>query len=157
MSSTVPRAARIPVNLLPGIPAQPAPQPRLVLAVVGAKGRSQRVYIECPDWCTVDHSKRIAHLDDVTHYSDGDFLQISTLTDEDTSLWDLTLNVTADPVADDPRLREAHILLDVGGGETAHLDPSMAESLADDLIAFASQLRHKARQVTLFNRKQAQR
>ncbi|MEE1818477.1 hypothetical protein PUR59_26090 [Streptomyces sp. SP18ES09] len=157
MSNTVSRAARIPVNLLPGIPAQPAPQPRLVPAVVGPKGRAQRIYIECPEWCTVDHGKRTAHLDDITHYSDGDYLQISTFTDEDTSLWDLTLNVTADPVADDPRMREAHIGLDVGGGEVARLDPSMAEELADDLIAFASQLRHKARQVALFNRKQAQR
>ncbi|APE23012.1 MULTISPECIES: DUF6907 domain-containing protein [Streptomyces] len=157
MSNTVQRAARIPVNLLPGIPAQPAPQPRLVPTLVGAKGRAQRVYIECPEWCTVDHSKRIAHLDDVTHYSDGDVLQVSTFTDEDTSLWDLTLNISADPSATDLRLREAHLVVDVGGGETAHLNPSMADELADDLIAFASQLRHKARQVALFNRKQAQR
>ncbi|MGY3845263.1 DUF6907 domain-containing protein [Streptomyces hydrogenans] len=156
MSNTVQRAAHNLPGLLSGIPAQPASPVRLVPAVVGAKGRTQRVYIECPDWCTVDHSKRIDFLDDITHYSAADTLQISTFTDEDTSLWDMALQITADPVAEDRRMREAHLLVDVGGGEQAHLTPEMADELADDLIAFASQLRHKARQVAAVTRKAAQ-
>lgn len=157
MSNTVQRAARIPVNLLPGIPAQPAPQPRIVPAVVGRGGRSMQVYIECPEWCTNDHSTGNVELEDITHYSMSDVAQVPTFFNADTSHTDLTLTVSSDPTSCDPRCREAHLLVDTGTDEEARLTPEMAEELADDLIAFASQLRHKARQVAAFNRKQARR
>ena len=130
---------------------------RLVPAVVGKKGRAQRIYIECPDWCTTDHSSGNVDLEDITHYSGGDVVEVETFAYGDTSHSELSCMISADPSSDDLRIREAHLLVDTGTSEDARLTPEMAESLADDLIAFASQLRHKARQVALFNRKQARR
>jgi hypothetical protein len=158
MSNTVSRGAHIPtVNLLPGIPAQPVAPVRLVPAVVGKAGTQQRIFVECPDFCGVDHTKGYVELEDITHYSASDVAQVSTFFDETTSHTDLTATIASDPTASDPRLREAHLLVDTGTFDEARLTPAMAEELADDLIAFASQLRHKARQVAAFNRKQARR
>lgn len=166
MSNTVQRAAHIqPVNLLSGIPTQPdrnsAPATstpvRLVPAIIGRKGRTVQVYIECPEWCTVDHSTGNVQLEDITHYSTADVAQVPTFFSADTSHTDLTLSISSDPTSSDPRCREAHLLVDTCTDEEARLTPELAEALADDLIAFASQLRHKARQVAAFNRKQAQR
>ncbi|MFC7973916.1 DUF6907 domain-containing protein [Streptomyces cinereoruber] len=137
--------------------AQPVPPVRLVPAVVGVKGREQRVYIECADWCVVDHTRGYNLLEDIAHYSDGDLVQVESFAYGDKAHSELSCMISADPSADDSRIREAHLLVDTGSSEDARLTPEMAESLADDLIAFASQLRHKARQVSAFNRKQARR
>ncbi|MFE5629944.1 DUF6907 domain-containing protein [Streptomyces sp. NPDC056543] len=159
MSNTVSSSVKhLPTSFLPGIPAQPTgeqsvqatAQTRLVPAVVGVKGRTQRIHVECPIWCVVDHS-RIVTLDEVTHYSSSDVVQVPTFLHEDTSHSDLSLSISVDPDSPDPREREAHILVDNGTFEEARLTPQLAEELADDLIAFASQLRHRAREAARFN------
>ncbi|MCX4824863.1 hypothetical protein OG883_34425 [Streptomyces sp. NBC_01142] len=125
---------------------------RLVPAKVGPSGRAQVVYIECPEWCVVDHSDREGCLEDVMHYSDADVLQVLTLTDDDTAHSEIYATIASDPAASDRRLRAAHIVINDGASTDAYVTPDMAEELADDLVAFAARLRHKARTVRLFNR-----
>lgn len=153
-------------GLLPGIPVQPSAgqaadsasssRPRLVPARVGPVDRVQTIWIECPDWCDVDHTDRQGCLEDITHYSGCDVVQVSTMTDDIYSHSELYANISSDPTASDQRLRAAHILINDGGPNDAHLTPEMAEELADDLIAFAAQIRHKARQVRQFNQAEGQ-
>lgn len=153
--TVIERHSILPLNLDPQYMADRKLM-RLVPAKVGSAGRTQTVYIECPTWCAVDHADRVGFLEDVVHYSDCDIVQIPTLSDDDFAHSELMVNVSLDPSAADPRLREAHILINDAASTDAHLTPTMAEELADDLIAFAAQLRHKARQVRLFNRVEAQ-
>ncbi|MFE3659084.1 DUF6907 domain-containing protein [Streptomyces sp. NPDC059165] len=164
-ATSVPASFRPSGGLLPGVPAQPSPveppaavppRSRLVPAKVGPAGRAQVVHVDCPDWCVIDHMERVGSLDDLMHWSDFDIVQILTLTDDDTAHSELMVNVSQDPTASDPRLRTAHMTLNNSGNAMdAYLTPDMAEELADDLIAFAAQLRHKARQVRLYNQAQA--
>ncbi|SDN81220.1 DUF6907 domain-containing protein [Streptomyces wuyuanensis] len=153
-------------GLLPGIPAQPSPeqaadaisaQTRLVPAKVGQSGRVQTVYIECPTWCVVDHADRVNYLEDVMHYSDFDVVQVATRTDDDLAHSAMMLNISSDPAAREPWRRSAHLVVNTtGSASDAYLTPALAEELADDLIAFAAQLRHKARQVRLLNQAEGQ-
>ncbi|WP_406306294.1 hypothetical protein OHA61_34275 [Streptomyces sp. NBC_00885] len=124
---------------------------RLVPAKVGRPGHIQTIHIECPEWCVMDHEDRVGHLDDVMHYSDFDVVTVLTLTDDETAHSELMLNVSSDPSASDPRLRAAHLVINDGASTDAYLTPDMADELADDLIAFAAQLRNKARTVCLYN------
>lgn len=152
MSDTVPTIVKpsgayvVPSSdLLNGIPSQPAARPRLVPARVGSSGCAQTVHIEDPTWCVVDHMDRVGCLEDVVHYSGFDIVEILTLLDDDSTHSELMVNISSDPTASDPRLREAHILINDATATDAHLTADMAEELADNLIAFAAQIRHKAR------------
>lgn len=138
--------------------AQPAPtQPRLVPAKVGQNGRVQTVYIECPSWCVVDHADRVNYLEDVMHYSDFDVVQVATLTDDDTAHSEVMVNISADPTARDSWRRSAHLVVNTNGSPSdAYLTPTMADDLADEMIAFAAQLRHKARLVRQLNAAEGQ-
>lgn len=169
MSKTVPSPVKpsgVPVPypsaaMLPGIPKQrkaDAPavasseQTRLVAATIGRFDRVQTVWIECPTWCVVDHSGREGCLEDVMHYSDAGIVQVSTMTDDVTAHSEMYVNVSVDPTAADPRLRAAHLVVNDGARDDAYLTPDMADELADDLIAFAAQIRAKARLVRLHNK-----
>lgn len=149
---------------LPGIPKQPtakavadsikasSEQVRLVPATIGRFDRVQTVWIECPTWCVVDHSGREGCLEDVMHYSDAGVVQVLTMTDDVTSHSEMYVNVSLDPSASDSRLRAAHLVVNDGGRDDAYLTPDMADELADDLVAFAAQIRGKARLVRLYNK-----
>lgn len=147
---------------LPSIPAQPTtgersqtraqvfpstrPGYRLVPALIGTFTRNQMAWIECPSWCTEDHMAEPSALEDITHYADSDMLEIPTFSDPETAAYVLYARLEADPAATDPRVRETHVLLwEDASPMEARLTPQMAEGLADELIAFASQLRHLAR------------
>jgi hypothetical protein len=147
---------------LPGIPAQPTaadqsqgvaqllpaaePGYRLVPALVGTFTRHQVAYIECPTWCTEDHTAEPSALEDITHYADSDAVEIPSFTDPTTSAYMLYARLEADPVSSDPRVRDTHVLLwEDASAMEARLTPDMTESLADDLVAFAAQLRQLAR------------
>jgi hypothetical protein len=128
----------------------PLPTPRPGYRFAPAKvGRSEATsiiaLIECPVWCAEDHVDEpqravedIMHTSRPAHVSTTSFLQRGTVSE-------LYASVQADPVADDPRLKAAHVVVDDGGNENAYLTPEMAEGLADEMIGFASELRHLAR------------
>jgi len=147
---------------LPSIPAQPTsgersqgaaqvfpstrPGYRLVPALIGTFARNQLAWIECPSWCTEPHASEPSALEDITHYADSDMLEIPTFSDPESAAYVLYVRLEADPVASDPRVRETHVLLwEDASPMEARLTPEMAEDLADEMIAFASQLRHLAR------------
>jgi hypothetical protein len=58
--------------------------------------------------------------------------------------------IKSDPAAEDARMRKAHIMVD-DEREQAFLTPEMAEQFADELIGYASEVRHLARTARLHN------
>lgn len=146
---------------LPSIPTQPQPaeasplQPgyRLVPAKIGrTNATSVIVWIQCPTWCTEDHvAEGQVAVEDITHYSDASSVSTCSFVKRGI-VHDLYASVQADPAANDPRLKAAHVVVDDGGAEMAHLTPEMTEKLADELIGFASELRHLARTARQANR-----
>ncbi|MCX4592353.1 hypothetical protein OG819_22250 [Streptomyces sp. NBC_01549] len=125
---------------------------QLVPAKVGRRNATSAiVYIECPTWCVVDHvGEPEVSVEDITH-STNDTSIVTHSLDSRGIVHVLMAMLKTDPTAEDTRLREAHIVLD---DETnfACLTPEMAEKLADDVIGFASELRHMARTARLHNR-----
>ncbi|MGW0764638.1 DUF6907 domain-containing protein [Streptomyces sp. NPDC002676] len=159
-----------PVAALPAIPQQPtaadqslnnvhpfpaiAPGYRLApVKVEHTSGTSTIVYIECPTWCDEDHVvESVRAVEDVMHRTGGVNVYVPTF---GYGAYPVQLHawIESDPVAKDPSFKAAHIAVsDVTGDEGAHITPEMAEKLADDLIGFASELRHLARTARLANR-----
>ncbi|MEV7387584.1 hypothetical protein [Streptomyces sp. NPDC091215] len=106
---------------------------------------AQTVWIECPDWCTEEHhiTAQLA-IEDILHASDTEHLGIHTL-EHPGLAFELYAQIKSDPATTDPRTRQAHIVVDDGGGEDAFLTPDMADDLADQLVAFAAKVRQLSR------------
>lgn len=138
-------AISTPANVYP-LP-EPKPGHRFVPAKVDAtNATSVIVLIEDPTWCTEDHvDEPVRDLADIMHRGDTASVNVPTF---GYGAYPVQLHawLEADPVAADPAFRAAHVTVqDVGGNEYAHLTPDMAEKLADEVIGFASELRHQAR------------
>ncbi|MER5461639.1 hypothetical protein ABT010_13315 [Streptomyces sp. NPDC002668] len=143
----------VPVQTRP-VAATPVTH-RIVPALVGHAARAQAIYIPCPEWCVVDHLDPMTCFDDIVHYSDADSVTVLTLTDDVTAHSELSLNISSDPTARDPRLRSAHLVVNDAASVDAYLTPDMAEELADDLITFAVKMRTAARTARQANQSQA--
>ncbi|WP_330347518.1 DUF6907 domain-containing protein [Streptomyces sp. NBC_00582] len=120
---------------------------RLVPAKIGrTNGTSVTVWIQCPTWCTEDHvDEPVRDVEDLAHYSATAGVSVYSFTNAG-AVHELFAGIQSDPTASDARLRGAHISIeDRGGNDYAQLTPEMAEHLADELIGFASELRHLAR------------
>lgn len=138
-------AISTPSNLYP-LPA-PRPGHRFVPAKVGAtNATSVIVLIEDPVWCTEDHvDEPVRDLSDIMHRGAVASVLVPTF---GPGKYPIQMHawVEADPVAKEPEFRAAHVTLqDAGGNSYSHLTPAMAERLADEVIGFASELRHQAR------------
>ncbi|MES9523123.1 DUF6907 domain-containing protein [Streptomyces capoamus] len=134
--------------------SQPALQPgyRLAPVKVETGAVSTIAYLPCPTWCDEDHViESVRAVEDVMHRNGGANVYVPTF---GYGAYPVQLHawIEADPVAQNPNFRAAHISVsDVTGDEGAHITPEMAEKLADDLIGFASELRHMARTVRQAN------
>jgi hypothetical protein len=141
------------------VAAFPALKPGFHLAplAVGAPGDSQQVvYIECPDWCTDDHVENFVHfLEDVDHKGDEFSVAIPSFWNDSTAAYQLTAALSSDPLSSDPHMRDAHIVMGDSGSVDAYMTPDAADSVADDLIKMASQLRAAARTARLHNQFEA--
>lgn len=132
----------------------PSPKPghRFVPAKVGATNATSIIcLIECPTFCGEDHvAESVRNVEDVTHVSAAPGVSIGSFLQRGPhhQLW---ATVQTDPVAADPRLSSAHVVVEDQDGDFAYLTPEMAEAYADDLIGFASELRHLARTASLHN------
>ncbi|MFI9174872.1 DUF6907 domain-containing protein [Streptomyces lincolnensis] len=115
--------------------------------MIGWPGRQMTALIECPAFCHVDHVKDWVHaLEDLDHYSDFEGWSTDSILQPGDEVISLTTRVHADPIAENPAMRQAHVVLDNGNaGETCYLTPEMAEARADELIALAADLRNNAR------------
>ncbi|MFF7973853.1 DUF6907 domain-containing protein [Streptomyces sp. NPDC007905] len=144
------------IAALAGIPQQPTAadqsQPtvpagfRLAPVKVETGSVSTIAYLPCPTWCDEDHViESVRAVEDVMHRQGGANVYVPTF---GYGAYPVQLHawIEADPVATNPDFRAAHISVsDKTGDEGAHITPDMAEKLADDLIGFASELRHMAR------------
>ncbi|QKZ22054.1 DUF6907 domain-containing protein [Streptomyces chartreusis] len=128
------------------------PGHRLVPALIGNRKSAQVAYIECPNWCGDDHVTGPAALEDITHTSRSEDVHISSFLRRDDALL-MFATIEQDPAAKNPLLRAAHVAVE-DGDAPHYFTPDMAEALADDLIGFASQLRHLARTARLHNTSQ---
>ncbi|TXS42919.1 hypothetical protein EAO77_35430 [Streptomyces sp. t39] len=117
---------------------------RLVPALFGPADRPQTAFIECPAWCAADHMDRMEHFDDIDHYSERvNVAHVHSFTLD----WDhseLESFISADPAANDERIRQTHIRFGDGSGEDAYLTADDADQLADEFIRFAARLRDQA-------------
>ncbi|MEU9323228.1 hypothetical protein AB0D91_05350 [Streptomyces canus] len=129
------------------------PGHRLVAALIGNQKSAHVAPVECPTWCVEDHLAAPTMFEDVTHTSASEDVGISSFLKPDGSLLMYAM-LQADPASSDERLRQAHIGIETGDMPEYHT-PDMAERFADDLIAFASQLRNLARTARLHNQAEA--
>ncbi|MEV7001139.1 hypothetical protein AB0N62_26085 [Streptomyces sp. NPDC093982] len=128
------------------------PGHRLVPALIGNRQASQVAYIECPNWCNDDHTAGPTALEDITHTSASEDVAIASFLKRGADLL-MFATVEQDPSARNPLLRAAHVAVD-NGDMPNYFTPEMAEAFADDLIGFASQVRHLARTARLHNASQ---
>jgi hypothetical protein len=129
----------------------PATRPgyRLVPALIGTRKSAHVAYVECPTWCVEDHLAEPTMFEDITHTSASEDVGITSFLKPNGDLLMYAM-LQADPAASDPRLRRAHIGIEHEGVPDVHT-PEMAEAFADDLIAFALQIRSLARTARLHN------
>ncbi|MFJ3289964.1 DUF6907 domain-containing protein [Streptomyces sp. NPDC086669] len=126
------------------------PDHRLVPARIGSFASSQVAFIECPAWCTEDHMDSPSYLVDIDHTGDVCAVQVPTFMEgDDDHFW--TARLEASPSSKDQRTRDAHLMVGDDQRFEARLTADDAERLADDLIAFAAQLRALARTARLHN------
>lgn len=137
---------------MPNFTPFPAVKPghRLVPARIGTWDRNQIAYIECPNWCTEDHLESPSYIEDIDHATLSQGITVPTFIEcDDDHYW--TSRLEADPNSDDERMRDVHVVAGDDSRFEARLTAEMAEQLADELIGFASQLRHQARTCRLAN------
>ncbi|NMI57130.1 MULTISPECIES: DUF6907 domain-containing protein [unclassified Streptomyces] len=130
------------------------PGHRLVPARFGKPGQQADVWVECPAWCKDDHVKDWNHhAVDLDHWGPVDAgWDTDCITRQGDRMLSLDARLHSDPAATDPRLSAAHVLMDDEAVQV-YLTPEMAEKTADELIAFAAQIRHLAREAREFNAK----
>ncbi|MDQ0758738.1 DUF6907 domain-containing protein [Streptomyces canus] len=132
--------ARSADSLAPATPVTP----RLVPARIGRPGRVQTVHVPCPAWCVLDHlDERQVAVEDISHRGAPDHAQVSTMTDDFYSAFEVYTQVYSDPANEDPRMRVAAIVV-TDGSRDAYQTPDMADETADELIAFAMRLKEAA-------------
>ncbi|MFF9861104.1 DUF6907 domain-containing protein [Streptomyces tendae] len=147
MQNTVASLAQQAIETKPGH--------RLVPAAIERGEHRTTVYIECPVWCVEEHvDEPVSNVEDILHRSGcgvEDVLYVPSFGDAPFPIL-LAAYVESDPVATNPLMKAAHVAVeDPHSASLAYLTPEMAEKLADDVIGFASNLRHLARTVRLAN------
>lgn len=139
----------------PNLYPLPTPKPghRFVPAKVGhTNATSVIVLIEDPLWCTEDHvDEPVRDVSDVMHRGNAEGISVPSFAFASYP-HQLYAQIESDPVATDPRLKAAHVVIEDGGGNNqAYLTPEMVDALADEAISFASYLRSLARTVRQAN------
>jgi hypothetical protein len=129
----------------------PATKPghRLVPALIGTRKSAHIAHVYCPSWCVENHLADPTMFEDITHTSKSEDVGITSFLKPNGDLLMYAM-LQADPASSDERLQRAHISIEHEGLPDYHT-PEMAEAFADDLIAFALQLRGLARTARLHN------
>jgi hypothetical protein len=122
---------------------QPITQPVLNSRLSPALIKGTRIYVECPDWCTVDHVDENAnHVEDVWHAGDYADLEASRINGRSDLVAFARIGV--DPQSNDPDMRNPFVVVD-DGGEGFYMTPEQADQFAANLDAFADRIRAMAR------------
>lgn len=141
MSTTVP----IPVNPSEALPAMPA-QPRPVRRVVPALIDCAPLYVDCPDWCTLDHvTQNEGALEDLYHSGVEAtlFVPVPGEISGGPQLL-ITAKLNEDPYLRRREGRGTRVCVDTGQ-DPFMLTAREANEFADDLVAFAARVRAAAR------------
>jgi hypothetical protein len=115
-----------------------APTPRLSPALVNG----QRIFLECASWCTEDHvAANERHLEDVCHSS----AVVDLMSPRDSGparllAYARVIAGNSDSVEDRPQ-----VTIDFDDIQGMYLQAQDADEFADNLIAFAQQVRTLAR------------
>lgn len=113
--------------------------PRLSPALVNG----QRIWIECPTWCTEDHvAANERHLEDVCHTSGAADLMAPRQGATPQLLLLTRLIAGSGSSASD---RQPLVTVDVDDVNGMYLEPADADAFANNLTAFAEQVRALAR------------
>ena len=103
----------------------------------------QRVWLECPSWCTEDHvAANERHLEDVCHTSGAADL-MAPRQGGPAQLLLLTRLIAGSGSSPDDR--QPLVTVDVDDVNGMYLEPTAADEFADNLMAFAEQVRALAR------------
>ncbi|MFE6530022.1 DUF6907 domain-containing protein [Streptomyces rochei] len=136
------------VAALAGIPQQPTaatagpvvrPGYRLVPVPVGREGNVQTAWVECPSWCVTDHSERVAFIEDVNHNGQAAALSITTL---HPARVPLEVSLSWWPALGEENSRPK-LAVDLDS-EVEVYDRTAALAMADQLVAFAAEVRRLA-------------
>jgi hypothetical protein len=121
--------------------AQVSPQ-RLAPAVVDGAV----IYVDCPAWCTTDHTTPgQLLLEDITHHGQDAALLVSSRESAPDFL--AYAGIVSEPFCRDTSGFGASIRVHDQAAVEEYLTPDMADRLADDLVAFAARVRDMARTV----------
>lgn len=115
------------------------------LRIVPALIDNQRVFLECPAWCVIDHVKdNQKYLVDVWHSGEFADLEAPRLKSTPSLLAYARLGI--DPFSDDAAMRQPFIFVEDGNSaEGSYMDAEHAEKFADNLAAFAEKVRSMGR------------
>ncbi|MFB7605256.1 DUF6907 domain-containing protein [Streptomyces gardneri] len=104
-----------------------------------------RVHIECPSWCTNDHSTdRALSAEDLWHGSEYEDLMAPVIDRADTTDVVLFARLGLDPGSQNP-LRRSPFIVVADSSDATNMTPDGADVFADNLEAFAAQIRQLAR------------
>lgn len=135
-------------------PSEPTVHPgfHLVPAAIGKASTRHPVWVECPTWCEDDHVANFQHnIEDLDHRGIPTAnWETNCIIEPDERVLSLDARIHCQPSSGLPDMVAAHVLLDDETTE-AFLTPDMADKTADELTAFASQLRRLARDARHFN------
>ncbi|MDR3081493.1 MAG: hypothetical protein LBV60_11305 [Streptomyces sp.] len=139
MATVVPETATTPpVEQSSGSPTR----------IVPARVDGKPVWLECPEWCVLDHvAQNDRFLDDVYHSGHMVDLEAPRFNGDPVLLAFIRLGL--DPFGSQPELRLPFLVLEegAGSGDGMYMRPEQAEEFADRLVAFAEQVRMLARTI----------
>ena len=122
-------------------PATAGTEMRVVPALIDG----QRVFIECPTWCTIDHVKENQKfLIDVWH--SGEFADLTA--PRRNGIPDLLAyaRLGIDPFSSNEAMQRPFLFVEDGScAEGSYLDAEHADTFADNLVAFAEKIRAMGR------------
>lgn len=127
-------------SVTPGV----SPGFRLVPARIGTWRSSQLAWIECPAWCSESHTDSPSRFEDISHYGDPQSVLVPSFLGDTAAHYSWWARIESDPAASDERMRVAHLIVGDDSTFEARVTNDMADKLADDLIAFAMQVKEMA-------------
>lgn len=124
---------------------QPAATSAADTRIVPAMIDGQRVFIECPTWCTIDHVRENQKfIVDVWH--SGEFADLEAPRRNGTPDLLAYARLGIDPFSNDAAMRRPFLFVEDGSSaEGSYLDAEHADTFADNLVAFAEKIRTMGR------------
>lgn len=122
-------------------PSEALTTSRIVPALIDG----QRVFLECPSFCTIDHVREgQKFLVDVWHT--GEFADLEAPRRNGTPDLLAYARLGVDPFSSDDAMRRPFLFIEDGGSaEGSYMDAEHAEEFADNLVAFAEKVRAMGR------------